>query len=171
MRIIKIGLLFSILVTFATACFSDKGKKIPDVSHIETDIQIQRFEKDLLSIDTTAIKSGMDALSSKYPVFANEIFFPRILPMLQDTTVLLQFLKNPGIQKLYDTCTIVFGDASDIENELEQAFRFYKYYFPERKIPKVVSFLSEYSIGTFTYEEEISGYWLGFFPRRRLSLL
>lgn len=152
-----------IFVVFITSCLPDKGKNIPDVSNIASDIKIRRFEQDLMNIDTSRVSAEMDRLIQTYPVFMKEIYLPKILPALQDTNMMAIFVKSPGIRKLYDTCMIVFNDISDIENEFNQAFRFYKYYFPERPVPQVISFISEYSIGTFTYEQEILGVGWDFF--------
>lgn len=157
------GFLFFLLFLSISSCFTDKGKKIPDVSHIEVNLDIQHFEKDLMALDTQHIQSGIDALLEKYPIFLGEVFLPRILPALQDTNNVALFISSPGIQKLYDTCSTVFGDAKDIENELESVFRFYKYYFPQKNIPKVVSYISEYTIGTFTYEQDLLGIGWDFF--------
>lgn len=151
------------LVVLITSCQPDKGKNIPDVSNIASDIKIRRFEKDLMNIDTGKVSAEMDKLIEAYPVFMKEIYLPKILPALQDTNMLRIFVKSPGIRKLYDTCMIVYNDISDIENEFNQAFRFYKYYFPERPVPQVISFISEYSIGTFTYEQDILGVGWDFF--------
>lgn len=139
------------------SCTGNKGKNIPDVSHINIDVNIKRFDQDIMTIDTNDIKAGMDALIEQYPVFMPEIYLSKILPVLQDTSIMKQFLNSPGIRSLHDTCQIVFGSAEDIEQELESAFRFYKYYFPDRKIPEVVSFFSEYTIGAFTYDQDILG--------------
>ena len=157
-RTLKTSFLIIVLLSFwLGACKFDKGKNIPDVSHIEVDIKIKRFEKDLMTMDTNYIKRDMDALIARYPVFMKEAFLPRILPMLQDTTIMKQFLISPGIQNLYDTCLVVFNDPSDLEREFESAFRFYKYYFPDKKVPEVVSLISEYTIGAFTLEEDLLG--------------
>jgi len=145
------------IVILTTSCSPDKGKNIPDVSDIDMAIKIHRFEKDLMNIDTNNVFSETNALIEKYPVFMKEIYLPKILPALQDTNTMAMFLKSPGIRMLYDTCMIVYNNVSGIENEFNQAFRFYTYYFPERSIPKVVSFISEYSIGTFTFEQDILG--------------
>ena len=146
-----------------TSCLPDKGKNIPDVSDIEVAIKIQRFEKDLMGIDTNNVFSETNALIGKYPVFMKEIYLSKILPALQDTNTMAMFIKSPGIHKLYDTCMIVYNNTTDIETEFNQAFRFYKYYFPERPIPTIISFISEYSIGTFTYEQDILGIGWDFF--------
>ena len=153
-----------IIITISTpSCLPDKGKNIPDVSDIDVAIKIQRFEKDLMDIDTNNVLASTNALIEKYPVFMKEIYLPKILPVLQDTNTMAMFVKSPGIRQLYDTCMIVYNDISDLENEFSQAFRFYKHYFPDRSVPKVVSFISEYSIGTFTYEQDILGVGWDFF--------
>ncbi len=163
-RIVKTSLFIIVLFSlWFSACTRDKGKNIPDVSHIEVEVNVKRFEKDLMAIDTNHIKRDMDALIAEYPVFMPDIYLPKILPVLQDTMVMKQFLISPGIRKLYDTCQIVYNDLTDIEEDLKSAFRYYKYHFPERKVPKVISFFSEYTIGTFTYEEEILGIGWDFF--------
>ena len=134
-KTVKASFFLAILLSLWTgACNFDKGKNIPDVSHIEVEVKIKRFDKDLMSMDTNHIKRDMDVLIEKYPVFMPDIYLPKILPILQDTTVMKQFLISPGIQKLYDTCMIVYDNPVDIEKELESAFRFYKYYFSHEKL-------------------------------------
>ncbi|MFT5168267.1 MAG: hypothetical protein ACI8P3_003508, partial [Saprospiraceae bacterium] len=67
-RTVKTSFLIGILLSlWLCACNSDKGKNIPDVSHIEVKVKIKRFEKDLMTIDTNLIKRDMDALVAKYP--------------------------------------------------------------------------------------------------------
>ena len=59
-------IIFCIIIYAGVGCWS-KGKKIPDVSHIKIDVNIDRFEKILFAIDTNDIKGSMDALTQKYP--------------------------------------------------------------------------------------------------------
>ncbi len=160
-RIIAYITAFVLLLSI-NACLPDKGKNIPDVSGIELNLNVQRFEKDLMSIDTLNLSAEKEVLLNKYPVFMKEVFLPKILPALQDTNIMAAFIKSPGIQKLKDTCEIVFGDFGETKAELEEAFRFYKYYLPQRPVPKVVTFISEYTVGVFTYDN-ILGIGLDFF--------
>ncbi len=161
---ISIVLLSSLcLLLFFSACTGGKGKNIPDVSHIELNLNIERFDQDLMAMDTNFVKNGMDSLIAQYPIFMGEVFLPKVLPFLQDTSIMRQFLISPGIQQLYDTIQIVYGDDKSIEQEFVQAFKFYKHYFPERKVPRIISFFSEYTYGTFTYEDELVGVGWDFF--------
>jgi hypothetical protein len=40
------------------ACIGDKGKNIPDVSHIEIDLSLKQFERELLAMDTSNLEAG-----------------------------------------------------------------------------------------------------------------
>lgn len=132
-----------------SSCFEDKNKHIPDVSNIKTDLKFRHFENDLFSIDTTNTLSGMYQLDSLYPDFFRDIYLSKIIPALQNPQIFDLFIKTPQIRQLHDTTKVVLGDFTFYKKELDQAFKFYKYYFPEAEIPEIVTFISEYSLGNF----------------------
>ncbi|MEO0779839.1 MAG: hypothetical protein AAFW73_14920 [Bacteroidota bacterium] len=154
------GLLLAFLLT---ACGSDKGKNIPDVSSIELNLNVQRFEKDLFARDTSDLPALMATMDSLYPDFFAPVFLGKILPPLQDPQVLDLFVKSEGLRRLSDTCQIVFGDFESYRHELETAFRYYRHYFPERSVPRVITYVSEYTLGNFTLEADLLGIGLDFF--------
>jgi hypothetical protein len=156
----RFSILF--LFSFLSACTSDKGKNIPDVSNIEIGLAVKHFELDLLALDTSDLHTAKKKLEADYPVFIKELYMGRILPVLQDSTIFEAFVKSEGIRQLIDTVGLVYGDFKKEKAELEDAFRFYKHYFPERELPTVITFVSEYTIGVFTYEG-ILGIGLDFF--------
>jgi len=151
-----------LLILVLSACLPDKGKNIPDVSNIEVEVNIKRFDKDLFKIDTLNLSASKAALAREYDPFMDEIYMKRILPALQDSMVLSAFLSSTTIQKLQDTCYQVFGELTEEKASLEEAFRFYKHYFPDAEIPEVITFISEYTLGVFTYEGMV-GIGLDFF--------
>lgn len=166
-------------------CSPDKDR--PDVSDIQVDITIRRFEQDLFALDTNAqeipFAAQVEGLRQEYPEFF-QIFSEKILgtPYIADdrstgqlekmlirkspdasipenstAQAIEELIKHPGFQTLYDTTMAIYSDISDVEADLEQAFRYYKYYFPNRPIPEVVSYLSEFSLGTFTFGDSLLG--------------
>ena len=159
-----IFLLF--VLAFGSACWSDKVKNIPDVSNIKVDFNVNRFEKDLFNIKKEEALPALENLSKKYPAFYPEVF-KKIMtanPTKPATdTIIADIIQHPSVRNLYDTCMIVFQDFEPIEAEFRQAFKFYKYYLPERKVPKVVSYVSEYSLGAFTLDQDLMGFGLDFF--------
>lgn len=143
-----------IILIICNAC--RKGKNIPDVSDISVPVKIRHFDKDFFAIDTNNISTGLVGLEKEYPVF-----FPifrqltgaderRIAPEGPEAYI-AGMLKHPAPRKLYDTCMIVYPDINEFKPEFEQAFKFYKYYFPEKPTPDVTTFVSEYVIGAFIY--------------------
>ena len=150
-------------------CTGDKVKHIPDVSDIQVEVKIRRFEKDLFAIDTNKVAEGLEQLKTQYPVFAPILFNDimgandkRIAPE-GEVKFISGLLKNAQVKKLYDTCQVVFSDFSDMEAEFNQAFKFYKYYFPQRETPDVTTFISEYGYGGFIYGQNSLAVGLEFY--------
>jgi len=145
-----IGYVF-ILILGLSSCWGGKSKHIPDVSGITVDYNIHRFEQDFFTLDTNDINEAIAALEVKYPEFTH-FYLQNVLQIKKpwDTTgVYLQhikgFLRFPFTKQLYDTTQIVYGDFSSIQQEMDQGFQFYKYYFPEKEIPTIYTFISEFT--------------------------
>lgn len=162
-------LLFAALVS-TYACECGKGKDIPDVSGIPVKVEIKRFEQDLFALDTNNIGSGLAQLEEKYPAFS-PIFFENILGS-KDTTIAPEgheqyvrgFVSHPAVRKLHDTCQVVFPNLDRLQKDFEQAFRFFKYYFPAQPLSgEVVTYISEYTVGGFLYDDNSIGIGLDFY--------
>lgn len=161
MRNIGIGII--LIISFVTffGCQGNEKKFIPDVSSINVDANIKRFEQDLFNLDTNNIYESVAALEEKYLEFS-DIYFAGIMNFkrnFQDTSkqyvqTIVPFINYPSVQKLYDTCQQVYGDFSLVTADLEMAFKYYKYYFPNKKTPNVTTFISEYGVGVGTIGEE-----------------
>lgn len=131
-------------ILLAICCWSCSGKKIPDVSHIKTDLQVQRFEQDFFAIDTNDIEASIPALHQQYPVFLGD-FVQNILGLSLEETertneAIRIFLRDYQLVK--DTADKVFKDLSDIEKEIKRGLQFVKYYFPDYPLPeKLITFI------------------------------
>ncbi|MGZ8543848.1 MAG: gliding motility lipoprotein GldB [Flavisolibacter sp.] len=144
---------FAVLVLFIASC-SNKSNH-PDVSHIKVDLTIDRFEKDFFSIDTNNILAGLNGLNKKYPrfypVFANDILLMNQDHIIQNGEVGLTPAGTDVIRNftrwytpVYNTIQEKYKNTAWLEKELEEAFRFVKYYYQDYPVPGVLSF-----IGTF----------------------
>ncbi|HHJ51439.1 MAG TPA: hypothetical protein ENJ88_11130 [Phaeodactylibacter sp.] len=160
------------LMVTLQACQPDKGKHIPDVSDIPMEVHIRRFDRDLFNIDTNDIENGLKRLQQSYPKFS-ELFFNQILGATDPRYApegpipfIKGFITHESLRKLYDTVQIVFPDMQPYERDFEQAFRFFKYYFPEKTTPTVTAFISEYSIANFIYGDNDLAVGLDFFLGR-----
>ncbi len=157
----NILLLLLGLGTMLSGCNCNKFNKKPNVSNIEVNLKVQRFEHDLLLVDTTNLETSMQALQQKYPEFL-DVWGNRIMGLgslqLQKPQALKNyyyFLSDTAVRSLLDTAYNAFVPFDDIEEELTQAFKYYKYHFPNKPVPNVVTCISFFERAAVTYDTTI----------------
>jgi hypothetical protein len=165
---VKTFLLVLFMALVLAACNHDgKDTKIPDVSSVQLPpVHVKRFDLDLFPIDTNDIKTGMERLSQSYPSF-----MPTYLMLLQPDPskpvppeqLLRSFLSDKFVRELADTCALVFKNMEGLEKDFDQAFRFYKYYFPEKPTPDLVACVTVLNYGAFIVNDSLLGIGLDFF--------
>jgi len=102
------------------------------------ELTVERFEKDLFSLDTTVMRASLSQLSSKYPELT-PIFLKNILGLdsvFYEKGLSLFINRNRFI---YESANREYSNFNDVKNEFELAFRYLIYYFPDYKIPKLVT--------------------------------
>jgi hypothetical protein len=132
-----------LLLALITGCGNRKGR--PDVSGIKVDIKIERFEDAFFGMDTANVMTGWQQLQQQFPGFS-DIFAEKIIGAgkVNDTNKILlpatlSFLHD--VRPLYDTMREKFKRTDAIETALEEGFRLMKYYFPDFKVPKVITYV------------------------------
>lgn len=152
--------VFFFCIAFFCACKQEKH--IPEVAHIEVDVNMNRLDLKIRDIDTLHAKTDLQKLEADYEEFM-DIYLTRIMNLKRpwDTTAVYyeifneEYLKPDGIRWLMDTTALVFGDMEDIQQAFEQAFRFYKYYFPNAYVPDIYTFTSAYGVAIGLAEEKL----------------
>lgn len=160
---VNIFLIFSFL--FFWGCNSStKPNTTPNVSNINVNLNIVRFEQELFAIDTLNYAAGFEALQKKYPDFF-ELFVEKLMTFgrLSDSSKryyvpFKNFISNPDIRILNDSCQKKFADLNWLKPELEQAFKYYKYYLPKSPTPRqVFTHISAFGPAAITYDTTILG--------------
>lgn len=161
-------LCFWILLLSLAACIPD-GTPPPDVSDIKVDLNIQRFEYDLAKArDLDSTQNGAQILREAYPVFFDSIWLELLVPgkgRLLDSALVVDWDKQPALHKLLDSVLLVFppDEKQAWEEDLTQAFKYTKYYFPDKPTPTIITYPSELSLGAFTYGDSLLGIGLDFY--------
>ena len=111
-----------------SACTSDDEKNVVDVSGIEVDFLVDRFDQKFY----TTKPSELDVLKKEYS------------SMLSDyhDSVWLNKMKNKDELYLFNKSQKVFGDFSETKSELKELFKHIKYYNPKFKAPNVRTHIS-----------------------------
>lgn len=118
------------------------GKNTPDVSHINVDVSIDRFEKAFFSMDTTNMAQALAGLRNAFPQFY-PTFMRDILRINPTDTATFSIIKTifSSYGSLNDSLQEKYGNLAWLQNELAYNFRFVKYYYPDYNIPRVITFI------------------------------
>ena len=149
---------------FLAGCNKNKSREKPDVSGIKADIHLMRFDKDLYGFNQNDFAQQRATMISKYGSFYNFYLNQFIIgPRTQGDTsdveqmAIKKFLSDGYMQRLQDSIDTQFDNAKDVEEDLSQSFKYFKYYFPAIIIPKVITVNSGFSLGAFTYGKDVLG--------------
>ena len=140
---------FYFLVLFVAVISACKSNKKVDVSNIQLEAKIERFDQEFDAMRTKPMGPQAAYLQRKYGVFYHD-FICLILqePRLntQDTAyfeLLRKVFANQAYNDLKHDVDSVFKDGLDKQDdELTDAFKRIKYYFPKKQLPKVYSYYS-----------------------------
>lgn len=137
MRLISLAIML-----FVFSC--NNKKDAPDVSDIKADVTILRFDKDFFSIDTLRLQASLTQLDKAYPAFL-PLYFKFFAPVreiaaqqgISFDTALVQYIRF--IKPLSQSVTQKFPDVANIEKGLKENLRYVKHYFPQFKLPVVLT--------------------------------
>jgi len=138
-------ILLSLVAVFLFSCKNRKG--IPDVSGIHVELTIDRFDKTLFSLDTAGMVSALNRLKEKHPDFYDD-FMKEVLGVSGSATdsstlfITRQFIRDYA--PVYDSIQLKYRETDWLKKELQEAFRFVKYYFPQYKPGKIILFMGPF---------------------------
>jgi hypothetical protein len=137
-----------VVVSFLYSC---KHERLDiDVSNVSIpEIGIKRLDQDLFLLDTSAIAKESEKLQLKYGHFYST-FISRIINNgnLRDSSYgyrLKEFIYDRDMRETFEAVSNLYPNTDTLEHDLSDAFRHYRYYFPDKKIPAVVTMISGYN--------------------------
>ncbi len=137
---------FFFLIGLSASFFSCRhGRNVPDVSNVQVDLKIERFDQAFFALDSNNLSAGLSALNQQFPYFTND-FLVNILgiaPSPDSLFAVRRFLSS--YYPVKDSLSMSFRDVKPLEKQLKEAFQFVKYYFPDYKLPpKTVAYIGPF---------------------------
>jgi len=149
MKRTAIILFISILLI---ACNSNKFDV--DISDLDLTVKVNRFEHDLFSIPVDSMQTSVLTLHKKYGLFldaySNQVINIGGINESEFTSKLKEFMYYCRSNDILTEVNSVFPTFDSLNNELTQAFKYYKYYFPKKTIPEVYTYISAFNQSIFT---------------------
>jgi hypothetical protein len=145
----NIKYLFPFLTLLCLLSCSKSNRFEIDTSKIDLDLKIERFDRDLMNMDTTNMPVAIAQMQQKYGIFFTH-YCTNVIGKIGDPSLpaaaenLKEFLADSLICELYSETQTVFSDISPIEKEVNEAFKYVKHYFPDRHIPRFCTHISSF---------------------------
>lgn len=144
----NIGLVLSVLISILPGCKNDPLDV--DLSNVNVpEISIKRLEQDLFLIDTSTIENETKKLQAKYGRFYST-FISSIINNgdLHDAAYsyrLKQFIFDRDMRETFETVNKIYPSTDTLKDQMEDLFKHFIYYFPDKKLPAVATMISGYN--------------------------
>jgi len=146
-----------LIFLFAAALISCKRSNRPDVSKINLNIKIERFDKELFAARGKNTGQTNTTFLNKYGFFYDDYIHKMIgSPEYSNEEVLSTLFKDQAYNDLTKEVDSVYPNLKAQEEELTETFKYIKYYYPKAKIPRMISFVSG-----FAYQMPVGDNYLG----------
>lgn len=157
MKVIIRLVLFLGFVVVLFACNRNRLKV--DISDIETDIEFIRFGEELFSIPLQDTLSELSDLRQKHPDFF-DLFTYQVIRIggIEDENFaqyMASFLNDTMIQNVKADVEEEFENMEEIKDEINTAFKYYQYHFPDKNLPTVFTYISGFNQSVVTAEDII----------------
>lgn len=135
------NLVCLILIASFIACNNETNA--PDVSAIQVNLKVERFEQDFFAIDSNNTKAGLAQVQQKYPQFL-PLFVNHVLGLgpLTDSNELIQEGSKRFLhlnQPVYQASQKLYKNFSSTKEALTKGFQYVKYYFPSYQLPSIIT--------------------------------
>ncbi len=127
-----------------------------DVSGIELEVRLERFDRVLFEMDPDTITRAIGAFYNMYGDFF-DIFNVHVINVGQASakrypSYLSMFINDPTNRDVYEYTNSLFSSMDNINRQLTNGFRHYLYHYPDSIVPRVVGYVSRFNQGLFTVD-------------------
>lgn len=134
----KTLIYFVLFALLLTSCGDDNNAFVIDEDKLpKLEVDVKRYGKALFELDTSDISVGLQHIKTEFRYFLDTD--------LNDTNNIKQiydFVTDTALISIYKKSMEVYPDNKFINSHLGRAFKYFKYYFPEKELPFVYTYIS-----------------------------
>jgi len=154
MKYLKHGFFIVIGIIVITACKRNPLKV--DISTIQDKVEIVPFGEKLFDLGEKDTLQAVTELSNEYPDFFN-LFTYRIVQIggigdEQFPELIKTFLSDTLIDEVKTATHKEFSDLDWLEKDLQKAFKYYRFHFPDKETPTIYTYISGFNQSVVTAE-------------------
>ena len=135
---IPILLLFTLFLFFG--CKQQKCEIPAEIANIKVEMKAERLEKELFEVKS---KEEVAAFLKRHPLFANHFLQRKRYPSEAElVNSLYGMATEPNLKGLVKQADERFKDLGDLEEDISNAFKHLKHFYPKAKVPQLATFVT-----------------------------
>lgn len=132
--------VFFVLIFGMVSCgaLEKRPPFMADISGIDVpDVEIKRYEEVLFRINPNKLYEEIQPYISTFGFFLGDAIHTQV-----GRQQLFDYISDPLIREIYMDTKEVWYSLDELEENLTEAFRFYRYHFPQNPLPRLYSYIS-----------------------------
>ncbi|MBW6534524.1 MAG: hypothetical protein K0B11_05915 [Mariniphaga sp.] len=150
---------FFLLITLITLFSCNRNPLKVDISDIETEIDIVRFDQELFNLPLQDTLAEFTALRKQYPEFFDLFTWKVIgvggIEQEHFPEIMSEFLTDTMIINVKSLVEKEFSNFRETEQEFIETFKYFQYHFPEKELPTLFFMISGFNQSVVTAENII----------------
>lgn len=146
-RIIANVITTMIIVVVFASCKHDP--LMVDISGIEAPMKFIRFDKEIFGRSASELVDSMEVIRERnvdyFDVYTYNIISIGGIEDEGFNDEITRFVTDTVYREVADSVLYMFNDFSKYEKAIEKAFRYYRYYFPEKTLPIIYTQMSGFN--------------------------
>ena len=130
-----------------------------DISDIDLEVKVQRFDRELFTMDFDSLERAISAFYKNYGDFFDvfNVHVINIGPASQKYygSYLSMFVNDPYNTEVYNYTQEIFPEMNSIDEQLTLALKHYLAHFPDSAAPEVIGFVSRFNHKLFTVDKYV----------------
>lgn len=131
-----------------------------DISSVSVDLEIKRLEQDLFLADPSELPRELPVIQEKYKGFLQLFGYVINAGEMSDplfNEILISFCTDKLNNEVYSVVSREYDNISFLEEDLEEAFSYYRWYFPGRKMPDIYTCITGFNNSMITMQDSVIG--------------
>ncbi len=142
-------ILVILFIFLTVAACRNEHRKYVGSSAEKPDLNFSRFEKDLFAFQPAISENNLQQLRMKYGSFV-DLYAQQVIGIRSKHDSILvvelsKYINDPYIAEVYHATQQMYENTTWMKSELEEVFRYYHYYFPDKNIPRVLTFIAPFN--------------------------
>lgn len=132
------GIFFFLLLLLLLSGCRQKPQWQADVSDIsQPQLTVNRYEQVLFTLNPYTLRQDIDPFIEQYAFFLGDA-----IDTPEGQQQLFEYVTDPFLRELYLDVQAQWADTQALVDALNEAFRYYRFHFPEENLPELFTYIS-----------------------------